>query len=191
MGGMDLGCMERHRNGIGINLNWATTIGTISRPGDIIVEKFELVTSSSARTFHPVRPAQQVVEDLAGSGAARVADDHRGATDDLDPVNEPGIVGGPGPAPASGLDLNLGAVVGQFHQAGRAREHNTLKRREQTEGVDVDPKVVNHSSELVALRRIIELSFITDHGIQVAERPHPLADQLEEVRTRLNDLGVG
>jgi hypothetical protein len=60
-------------------------------------------------------------------------------------------------------------------------EHHALEGGEKAERVDVDAEFVDNSSQLLALSRLVELHLVADHGVEMAERLHPLPDQVEEV----------
>src|SRR5215212_6741977 len=73
----------------------------------------------------PVPAAEQLVGDpvLLGSRlAGGVARHHQLALVHLAAVDQAGVLRGPGPAPATRLDLDLGALVGQLEEADGAGE---------------------------------------------------------------------
>ena len=160
----------------------------IAESSDIIVKQFELCTTGGASTLHPVGATEQVIGDLSRDRSAGIADHHHLAGHDLFTIDETGIVGRSFSTPATRLDLNLRAPVGQLHEPRRTGEHYALKSGEQTKGVDVDPDLVDHSGELLALERLVELSFVANHGTDMTQRLSPLADELEKVCARFDEL---
>ena len=116
----------------------------IAESSDIIVKQFELCTTGGASTLHPVGATEQVIGDLSRDRSAGIADHHHLAGHDLFTIDETGIVGRSFSTPATRLDLNLRAPVGQLHEPRRTGEHYALKSGEQTKGVDVDPDLVDH-----------------------------------------------
>ncbi len=172
------GGMKGTWHGVGIDLDGPAAIGVVTGPGNVIVEKFELIASSGPGALHPVRPAQEVVGDFAGHGTARVAHHFQLARHNLHTIHEPSVLGGPPPTPAPGLHLNLGAFVSELHQASRSGEHPPLKCGEEAEREDIDAKFVDDSGELFALDRVVELGLIADDRIHRPERGRALAHQL-------------
>ena len=63
-----------------------------------------------------------------------------------------------------------------------------MKSGEQTEGVDVDPDLIDHSGELLALERLVKLPFVANHRADMTQRLGPLTDELEQVRARFDEL---
>ena len=160
----------------------------VTGSGDIIVEQFELCTPSGAGTLHPVGATEQVIGDLSRDRSAGIADHHHLAGHDLFAIDETGVVGRSFSTPATRLDLNLCAPVGQLHEPRRTGEHYALKSGEQTEGVDVDPDLIDHSGELLALERLVKLPFVAYHRVDMTQRLGPLTDKLKQVRARFDEF---
>ena len=107
--------------------------------------------------------------------------DHDGlALVDDSSVDEPGVVVCPFATPATGLDLHLVALVSELEHSLRSFEQEPSEVRDESEGIDVDIEFIHHPSELIALVRCVELSFVTDDELQW----HSRLDQLEEIEVR-------
>lgn len=133
--------------------------------------------------------AQVVGDDRVGP--AGVANNLEIPLIDLSPVDEAGVVGGPGSTPTPGLDLQFESAIGDFHETFAPWEHQTLERGEQSEGIDVDVELVHHPSELVDLARFVELGLVADDGMQALAIQVNLIDQPAEVDRAIDDDGLG
>jgi hypothetical protein len=162
----------------------------VAASSDIIVEQFELRTTGGASTLHPVGATEQVIGDLSRDRSAGIANHNHLAGHDLFAVDETGIVSRSFSTPATRLDLNLRAPVGEFHEPRRTREHHALERGQQSEGIHIDAEFVDHTGQLFALDRIIELSLIAYHCINPPERAHPLTNKLKQIRSGLYHLCI-
>jgi len=183
--------VQRLRNSVDINLDRPTAIGMITTAGDIIAQKFELVTSGATSPLGPMSSTQQIVGDFPGGRAGRVAHNNNLPRHDLHSINKASVVGGASAAPAPRLDLDLGAIVGQLHEAGRTREHHSLKRGEKTEGININTETIDNSGQLFGLGGLVKLGFVANDRMDMTNRGNPLANQLEQVGSSFDDLGIG
>ena len=120
---------------------------------------------------HVVPAAEHLVADaVAGVG---VADHDLLALDDHHPVDGPGVVGGPGAAPAERLDLQHLDPVGQLDQPLRAREQPGPEVGGDAEREHVDAELVDHPGQLLGVHRRVELHLVADQVVDPAAA-HPL-----------------
>ena len=134
-------------------------------------DRLRALTQMPSSPSRVVAPAEQLVaddvaEDLHRSRLERVADDDGLALVDDEVVDDAGVVGGAGAAPAARLDLERHPLVGDLEHALRALEQSAAEVGDQTEGVDVDLHVVDDAGELIALVGCVELDLVADDVVQ-------------------------
>ena len=121
---------------------------------------------------------------------SHIAHHHLLALGDHQAVDGARVVGGPGAAPAQGLDLQHLDPVGELHQAGAARKQPGAEVGGDPERVDVDAQLVDDPRQVVHLVRGVELRLVADQVVHPLTRLHPVDHQLPDVRGRI-DLDGG
>lgn len=115
--------------------------------------------------------AQQLIADditkhLLCARGSSVANYHCLAFVNDEIVDDARVVSGARPTPASGFNLQGNTVISHLEHPTGALEEDASEIGDQTEGVDIDFHVVNHTCQLVALFWAIKLNLVADQVMQ-------------------------
>jgi hypothetical protein len=126
-----------------------------------------------------VAPAQHLVPHVLG--AVGVPDDDLLALGDHHPADGPGVVGGPGAAPAQRLHLQPLHAVGELEHASRAGEQVRPEVGGDPETEDVHVHLVDEAGELLDLLGGVKLNLVADevvHPPAVGAAAHDLVPEV-------------